>query len=76
MSERRPRGIRLGDLDRGTVYRIAYSGRRWEVLGAEDAPQTRGRPEAGGGAQGEAGTAGGTGRHAAAEHSRIEDHPV
>lgn len=35
---RRSRGVRLSDLDRSQVYRIAYSGRRWEVLGPEGAP--------------------------------------
>jgi hypothetical protein len=32
---RRPRGVRLTDLDRSKVYRIAHNGRRWETLGPE-----------------------------------------
>ena len=38
MDEKRPRGVRLRDLDRSLVYRIGYTGRRWEVLGPEGAP--------------------------------------
>ena len=34
----RPRGVRLSDLDRALVYRIGYTGRRWEVLGPEGPP--------------------------------------
>ncbi len=33
---RRQRGVRLTDLDRSKVYRIGHTGRRWEVLGADD----------------------------------------
>lgn len=34
---RRPRGVRLSDLDRSKVYRIGYVSerRRWETLGPE-----------------------------------------
>lgn len=35
VTPRKPRGVRLGDLDRGQVYRIGYVARRWEVLGPE-----------------------------------------
>lgn len=43
--ERRPdRGVRLSDLDRTKVYRIGYVGRRWEVLGPEDAADEGGGP--------------------------------
>lgn len=31
---RRQRGVRLSDLDRSRVYRIGFTGRRWEVLDA------------------------------------------
>jgi hypothetical protein len=36
-SERKPRGIRLTDLDRTATYRIGYvvERRRWEVLGRQ-----------------------------------------
>nr|CRY95928.1 hypothetical protein [uncultured prokaryote] len=40
-TEPRQRGVRLSDLDRGLVYRIAFVGRRWEVLGP-DAPESSG----------------------------------
>lgn len=36
--QKRSRGVRLTDLDRSKVYRIHHTGRRWEVLGPEDAP--------------------------------------
>lgn len=36
--ERPARGVRLRDLDRSRVYRLGYVGRRWEVLGAVEAP--------------------------------------
>lgn len=39
---RRSRGVRLSDLDRSKVYRIGYSGRRWEVLGADPDPTEAG----------------------------------
>lgn len=32
---RRKRGVPLKDLDRSKVYRIAHTGRRWEVLDAD-----------------------------------------
>jgi hypothetical protein len=43
-TERKPRGVRLTDLDRAVVYRIGYVSqrRRWEVLGPE-APPAAGR---------------------------------
>lgn len=31
----RSRGVRLSALDRGLIYRIGYTGRRWEILGPE-----------------------------------------
>jgi hypothetical protein len=31
----RGRGVRLNSLDRDLVWRIAHTGRRWEVLGPE-----------------------------------------
>lgn len=31
----RKRGVRLSDLDREKVYRIGYTGKRWEVLGED-----------------------------------------
>lgn len=34
---RRSRGVRLTDLDRSKIYRLGFVGRRWEVLGPEDA---------------------------------------
>jgi hypothetical protein len=34
-SEPRQRGVRLSDLDRSLEYRIAHTGRRWEVVGSE-----------------------------------------
>jgi hypothetical protein len=49
--EPRKRGVRLSDLDRGLVYRIAFIGRRWEVLGPEGAPDA-------GGASGQGGSVG------------------
>lgn len=52
----RSRGVRLSDLDRGLVYRIAYVGRRWEVLGPEDSPGA-GAPLGPGGASAGAGGA-------------------
>jgi hypothetical protein len=57
--DRRPRGIRLGDLDRGQVYRIGYVSERWrwEVLG----------PEVPGSAEREAERTGGAGDGACAE---------
>lgn len=45
---RRQRGVRLSDLDRARVYRIAYVGRRWEVLGPDDAPAASAGPATGG----------------------------
>jgi hypothetical protein len=46
--ERRSRGVRLSDLDRTKVYRIAYVGRRWEVLGPDDATAAGAGPATGG----------------------------
>lgn len=43
--ERRSRGILLRSLDRSRVYRIAYVGRRWEVLGPEDAEGASGEAD-------------------------------
>lgn len=48
VSKRRSRGVRLSDLDRSQVYRIAFVGRRWEVLAPEDAPDEGAGPVAGG----------------------------
>src|SRR5262245_12140522 len=44
MSEQlgRKRGVRLSDLDRSRVYRIAHTGRRWEVVGEDPDPDTGG----------------------------------
>jgi hypothetical protein len=42
--ERAGRGVRLSDLDRSKVYRIGYVGRRWEVLGPDDAPDAGAGP--------------------------------
>lgn len=47
MSERRGRGVRLSDLDKSKVYRIAFVGRRWEVVGAEGAPDSAGPAQGG-----------------------------
>jgi len=71
----RPRGIRLNALDRSRVYRIAYVGRRWEVLGPEDSPARAVRatgPDAGAGAGG-ASTATPPGRHAARGEGTPDD---
>jgi hypothetical protein len=46
-AERRSRGVRLSDLDRSQVYRIAYVGRRWEVLWPDAAPDDGAGPAAG-----------------------------
>lgn len=51
MTEPRSRGVRLSDLDRSLTYRIGFVGRRWEVLGAEGAPEGRGDADAVGGAR-------------------------
>ena len=42
--QRSGRGVRLSDLDRSQVYRIGYVGRRWEVLGPDDAPDAGAGP--------------------------------
>lgn len=62
----RPRGVRLGDLDRSKRYVIAYTGRRWEVVGPEGAgaPESDPAPDAGAG-DGVASTVPEPGRHAA-----------
>lgn len=47
MSEEKPRrqrGVPLKTLDRTKVYRIWHTGLRWEVLGVEGAPESRGGP--------------------------------
>lgn len=48
MTARSGRGVRLSDLDRSQVYRIAFVGRRWEVLGPEGAPDAGAGPATGG----------------------------
>lgn len=66
--DRRSRGVRLSDLDRSLVYRIAYSGRRWEVLGPEgprSAVGAPGGPDAGAGRVSGEHRDGTPGRHAA-----------
>lgn len=65
----RSRGVRLSDLDRSKVYRIGYTGRRWEVLGPEVAPAAPGAPVPGTDAAGRRASAEAAttpGRHAAA----------
>lgn len=67
MTEKRKRGVPLRDLDRSKVYRIGYTGRRWEVIGVEGHPPSAvGDPgtDAGACAEG-ASTATRPGRHAA-----------
>ena len=47
LSARPGRGVRLSDLDKSCEYRIAYVGRRWEVIGPLDAPDAGAGPAAG-----------------------------
>ena len=64
---RRQRGVRLSDLDRSKVYRIGFTGRRWEVLDQGTRTDAPVPPLSGSaGAAGEASsTAGALGRHRA-----------
>lgn len=64
---RRARGVRLSDLDRSKVYRIGYTGRRWEVLDEGTRTDATVPPPSGSvGAAGEASsTTGALGRHRA-----------
>lgn len=78
-TSRRSRGIRLGDLDRGQVYLIAYSGRRWEIVGAEASPGCGDAARMGGGgaapgAQPRTAAPAAGGRHAAPDEPSRTDH--
>jgi hypothetical protein len=64
-SEPRSRGVRLSDLDRSQVYRIAFVGRRWEVLGPESAPEACGDADVDGGSSDEVASTPYAPRHAA-----------
>jgi hypothetical protein len=81
----RDRGVRLRDLEKGTVYLLGYVGRRWEVLGpapssgparplqAATAMRTDGagrlRPST-------SAERAATGRHAAPDPDLDQDHPL
>lgn len=70
------RGVRLNDLDRALVYRIGYVGRRWEVLGAEGAPDEGGAgPGLDGAGDGVASTAGPAPSTPSPVATRTEDLP-
>lgn len=78
MTERRKRGVPLNDLDRDQAWVIAYTGRRWEVVGPagpldRGAGGTEGAPGAGAeGASTGVLSAPGPRREAA----RVDDRPV
>ena len=56
---RRQRGVRLSDLDRSKVYRIGFTGRRWEVL--DQGTRTEAAETSQGGSTGACGGAASTG---------------
>lgn len=77
--QRPERGVRLSSLDRTRVYRIGYTGRRWEVLGPDPEPASGGAPEREAGPHAGAGRVSGeprSGPHAPGRHRAPDTPPV